>query len=177
MKNLAKRDAKISVMLATLENVAEIVAVTRAAGENLARRHGEGVWLGGVSEGMERYNIGRPKFSKTLIARAGREAIGIARLATKKPWAIDVGYFTKAAKPIYLAGMAVHPNWQGKGVGRTLLEEAEVVARAWPADAIRLDAFDGPAGAGEFYAKSGYRELAHVKYKNSPLIYYELLLK
>ena len=164
-------------MLARVEDVPEIVAVTRAAGEDLARRHGNGVWLGGVSEGMERYNIGRPKFSRTLIARSNGKAVGIARLATKKPWAIDVSYFTKCAKPLYLTGIAVHPRWQGKGVGRLLLAEAENVARAWPGDAIRLDAFDGPAGAGDFYAKNGYREVARVKYKTSPLIYYEFLLE
>lgn len=174
---MTKQDAKISVTLATVDDVAEIVAVTRAAGEDLARRHGAGAWSGGVSAGMERYNLGRPKFSKTLIARAGGEAIGIARLATKKPWAIDVKYFTKAAKPLYLTGMAVRPAWQGKGVGRLLLAEVEIVARAWSADAIRLDTFDGPAGAGEFYAKNGYREVARVKYKTSPLIYYELILQ
>lgn len=173
---MAKKLDKISVTLATVADVAEIIAITRAAGEDLAQRHGSGVWQGGVSEGMERYNLGRSKFSKTLIARAGAEAIGIARLATKKPWAIDVSYFRKVAKPLYLTGMAVHPAWQGEGVGALLLREAETIARAWPADAIRLDAFDGPAGAGEFYAKNGYREVARVSYKTSPLIYYELLL-
>jgi hypothetical protein len=45
-----------------------------------------------------------------------------------------------------------------------------------PADAIRLDAYDAQAGAGPFYTKCGYRELAHVVYKNNPLIYFERIL-
>ncbi len=93
-----------------------------------------------------------------------------------KPWAIDTAYFTAAKKPLYLTGMAVHPNLQRKGVGRLLLKEAEAIARAWPAEAIRLDAFDSAAGAGPFYEKCGFREVAHVIYKKNPLIYFERIL-
>jgi GNAT superfamily N-acetyltransferase len=72
--------------------------------------------------------------------------------------------------------MVVHPEFQRKGVGRLLMKEAEAQARAWPADAIRLDAFDADAGAGPFYSKCGYREVARVTYKKDPLVYFELVL-
>ena len=72
--------------------------------------------------------------------------------------------------------MAVHPDMQRKGMGRLLLKKAEELARTWPADAIRLDSFDAAAGAGPFYAKFGYREVARVTYKQDPLVYFELLL-
>jgi GNAT superfamily N-acetyltransferase len=72
--------------------------------------------------------------------------------------------------------MAVHPDLQRKGIGRQLMKKAEAIARAWPADAIRLDAFDAKAGAGPFYAKCGYREVARVVYKKDPLVYFELVL-
>ena len=72
--------------------------------------------------------------------------------------------------------MAVHPELQRNGIGRLLLNEAEEIARAWPADAVRLDAFDATAGAGPFYAKCGYREVARVVYKKDPLIYFEQIL-
>ena len=49
--------------------------------------------------------------------------------------------------------MAVHPGSQRKGVGRLLLKQAEAVARFWPADAIRLDAFDAAAGAGPYLSQ------------------------
>ena len=50
------------------------------------------------------------------------------------------------------------------------------VARAWPADAIRLDAYDADAGTGEFYRKCGFRECGRRVYRGTPLIYYELVL-
>ena len=62
------------------------------------------------------------------------------------------------------------------GIGRLLLEEAKTIARRRPADAIRLDAYDAPAGAGGFYVKCGFREAGRSTCQGIPLIYFELLL-
>ncbi len=179
---------KLVFAIATNSDAAELAALHRAAAENLTRRFGHGFWSSSPSERGILANMRLPKFSRILIARSnlplvrsgepvrreGRRIIGALRLATKKPWAIDTSYFTAAVKPLYLTGMAVHPNLQRKGIGRLLLREAEAHALAWPADAIRLDAFDAAAGAGPFYAKCGYREVARVVYKKDPLVYFEL---
>lgn len=98
------------------------------------------------------------------------------RLATKKPWAIDIARFTPVKRPLYLTGMAVSVAHQRKGLGRLALGDAISVARGWPADAIRLDAYDAEAGAGRFYASYGFRARGRVVYKGNPLVYYELLL-
>ena len=55
-------------------------------------------------------------------------------------------------------------------------EGQTVRLKAWPADAIRLDAYDAPAGAGDFYAKCGFREVGRATYRGVPLVYFELLL-
>jgi GNAT superfamily N-acetyltransferase len=72
--------------------------------------------------------------------------------------------------------MAVHPNWQQKGIGSLCIKEAKKKAKDWPSDAIFLDAYDARAGAGEFYRKCGFREVGRVSYRNTPLVYFELLL-
>jgi len=54
--------------------------------------------------------------------------------------------------------MAVEPDRQRHGIGCAMLEDVKRIVRARPGDAIRLDAYDLPGGAGEFYAKCGYRE-------------------
>ena len=95
------------------------------------------------------------------------------RLATKKPWAIDVSYFTACERPLYLTGMAVRPDFQRRGLGRQCVEEAVRIARDWPADAIRLDAYDADAGAGSFYHKCGFTETGRKTYRSVPLTYYE----
>jgi GNAT superfamily N-acetyltransferase len=61
-------------------------------------------------------------------------------------------------------------------LGRLALEDARETAASWPADAIRLDAFDADAGAGGFYEKCGFEERGRVVYKGDPLKYYELVL-
>jgi GNAT superfamily N-acetyltransferase len=65
---------------------------------------------------------------------------------------------------------------QRRGVGRACLQDVRRIAHAWPADAIRLDAYDAPAGAGRFYERCGYREVGRVVYRKVPLIYFESLL-
>jgi GNAT superfamily N-acetyltransferase len=73
--------------------------------------------------------------------------------------------------------MAVIPERQGAGVGRALLHEALSIARAVPAHAIRLDAYDLPAGAGEFYRKCGYAPAGGKTYRGVPLLYFELMTR
>jgi len=116
------------------------------------------------------------KQSRVLMARRDGEIIAMLSLAKKKPWAIDPAYFTTVPRPIYLTTMMVAPQWQHQGVGRQLLDEARAVARNWLADAIRLDAYDNETGAGGFYQKCGYREVGRKTYRETPLIYFELLL-
>ncbi|MFZ0392744.1 MAG: GNAT family N-acetyltransferase [Terracidiphilus sp.] len=167
---------KLRFAIAAEPDVPALASLHRAASGELTRRFGQGFWSSPPTERGLLVELRRPKFSRTLIAHSGTRIAGTLRLATKKPWAIDTAYFTPATRPLYLTGMAVHPDLQRLGVGRLLMREAEAHARAWPADAIRLDAFDKAAGAGPFYAKCGYREVAHVIYKGDSLVYFELVL-
>lgn len=167
---------KLTFATATNTDAAELAALHTAVAEDLTQRFGRGFWSSPTTERGVLANMRLPKFSRILIARSRGKIIGTLRLATKKPWAIDISYFTPAARPLYLTGMAIHPTHQRQGLGRLLMKQAESTARDWPADAIRLDAFDAAAGAGSFYTKCGYRELAHATYRNDPLIYFELTL-
>lgn len=110
------------------------------------------------------------------MAKTGGEVVSTLRLATKKPWAIDKTYFTSCKKPLYLLNMAVQPALQCQGIGRLCLEEAERLAREQPADSLRLDAYDAPAGAGEFYRKCGFQEVGRVTYRGVPLVYFEKMV-
>jgi GNAT superfamily N-acetyltransferase len=114
--------------------------------------------------------------SRIYVARHGSIMVATLRLATKKPWAIDPAQFSPAARPLYLTDMAVSPGAQRSGIGRRCLEDADELARQWPGDVIRLDAYDAPAGAGEFYAKCGYRNVGRAVYRGVPLLYFERLL-
>lgn len=158
---------------AAAADAAAIAALRTAVAERLTQDHGRGHWSAAIEErGVLR---GLHAHSRVLVARNGTDLLGTLRLATKKPWAIDPAYFTAGRRPLYLSDMAVRPDRQRQGIGRRLLDYAIGIARAWPSDAIRLDAYDGPAGAGEFYARCGFREVGRVTYRRTPLRYFELL--
>ncbi len=149
-----------------------IAALQNAAAGALTTRFGEGHWSSLVTE---RGAILAQRHARVRVGRNGKRILTVVRLATKKPWAIDVSYFTPVKRPLYLTGMVVSVAQQGQGLGRLALEDARAVATAWPADAIRLDAYDHEAGAGPFYVKCGFRERGRVVHKGDPLVYYELL--
>lgn len=161
------------ISAATADDVAAIAALRTAAAESLTREFGKGHWSSVVSEKSVLRMVREPG---VFVVRDGAAVLATFRLTTRKPWAIDTGYFTEVAKPLYLTEMAVQPARQRQGIGRRAVEEASLMARKWPSDAIRLDAYDAPAGAGGFYASCGYREVARVSYRKVPLIYYELVL-
>lgn len=164
--------------VATLEPAAPedadaIATLRTAVAADLTRRHGIGHWSAQVSEAGVRRSL---QTSRIYVARQAGEIVGTLRLATKKPWAIDPARFTPVARPLYLTDMAVAVAAQRQGIGRQCLEDAAEIARQWPTDAIRLDAYDADAGAGEFYAKCGYRQVGRAVYRGVPLVYFELLI-
>jgi GNAT superfamily N-acetyltransferase len=163
----------LSFATATETDAAAIAALSLAVAEDLTHQYGHGRWSSGTAEKTALRNV---RTSRVIVARSGTGIVAALRLATKKPWAIDPKYFTDVRKPLYLTDMTVAPEMQRKGVGRRILEDATNVARAWPCDAIRLDAYDAEAGAGAFYVKCGFRETGRVTYRKTPLIYFELLL-
>jgi GNAT superfamily N-acetyltransferase len=147
-----------------------VAAVRIAAANRLTRDFGEGHWSAHTNEAAVLRDM---KVSRVLAARDGAAVIGTLTLQAKKPWAIDASYFTQCRKALYLINMAVDPERQRSGVGRALLTEALVVARQFPADALRLDAYDAPAGAGGFYRKCGWTHVGGQPYRGVPLLYFE----
>ena len=158
--------------LATPADAAGVATLLTAAADRLSALHGEGHWS---RESTERGVLNTMRTSKVFVAKRGNLPVATMTLATKKPWAIDVSYFTPRPKIVYLLSMAVAPAVQRQGIGRTCIEQALAIAQAWPADTVRLDAYDADAGAGGFYVACGFAEVGRVVYRNVPLIYFEKL--
>ena len=158
---------------ATKDDVAAIAGLQNAAAGALTARFGAGHWSSLVTE---RSATLAQRHARVRVGRSEKRILTVLRLAKKKPWAIDVSYFTPVKRPLYLTGLAVSVANQGQGLGRQAIEDACEIARSWPADAIRLDAYDGPAGASDFYLKCGFKERGRIVYRGDPLVYYELLL-
>jgi GNAT superfamily N-acetyltransferase len=171
--NRRARDMALSFRFATDEDIPALLRLRLAVDVEQARRFGNNRWRTTISE----QSVARAlKSSRVLVAGRRGRLIATLRMATKKPWAIDLRYFTPVKKAVYLHDVDVNPPLQRSGIGRHLIERAKAVAREWPVDAIRLDAYDGPSGAGPFYRKCGFTEVGHTAYRGVPLVYFECLL-
>lgn len=163
----------LSITTATDADASAIASLRTAVAEHLTQQYGQGHWSSPVTEKSVLRGI---QTSRVLVARNDTGIIATLRLATRKPWAIDLTYFGAVPRAVYLHDMAVTPDMQRQGIGRHFLQEVIPLARALPSNAIRLDAYDADAGAGAFYAKCGFREVGQVIYRKTPLIYFELIL-
>ena len=79
----------------------------------------------------------------------------------------------------YIHRLAVHPDFQRRGIAGKLMDFAESQARAERATAIRLDTFSRNAGNQRFYENRGYRRLGAVYFPNQsayPFYCYERAL-
>jgi GNAT superfamily N-acetyltransferase len=164
---------RLKLQIATTDDVSDLVSLGIAVNQRLASQYGKGYWSAGLTE---RGVLFAMRTSAVYVARHHSRLLATVTLSTRKPWAIDKKYFGASKLPLYLTSMAVHPDKQRMGIGRLCVVAARRIAMQWPSDAIRLDAYDAAAGAGEFYSKCGFREVGRASYRNTPLIYFEMLL-
>jgi ribosomal protein S18 acetylase RimI-like enzyme len=163
----------ITFQVATASDVSQLLSLHNATTQKLISQFGRGFWSGGITGKGVLFTMRK---STVYIAKEHGMLLATFALSTRKPWAIDKSRFLNSKHPLYLTSMAVHPDVQRKGVGKLCLDEAAKIAANWPSDAIRLDAYDAAAGAGEFYRKCGFREVGKAVYRGTPLIYFEMLL-
>lgn len=167
------RASRVRVDIATPEDIPGIVSARVNAAEDLTERFGGGHWSGHATERGVAWDM---RQGKVLVAKRGKVIVGTLKIATRKPWAIDISHFTPCKRPWYLTNMAVDPKHQAMGIGRRCVLEAVRLVKEWGGEAVRLDAYDAVAGAGSFYERCGFTEVGRVSYKLTPLIYYELVI-
>jgi GNAT superfamily N-acetyltransferase len=164
---------RIKLQIVTPDQAAAIASLRATVAEKLTAQFGNGPWSSAGTEKGVRFDM---RNSAVYAAMHRNKLIASLRLDTKKPWAIDKKYFSKCQQPLYLLSMAVRPDLQRTGIGRLCIDKVKRIAKKFPSDAIRLDAYDAAAGAGEFYRKCGFREVGRATFRNCPLIYFEILL-
>ncbi|TBL81421.1 GNAT family N-acetyltransferase [Paenibacillus thalictri] len=69
-----------------------------------------------------------------------------------------------AGRPACIHRLAVHPDHQGKGIGKRLLQFAEVLAGTRGNTSIRLDVYSQNETAVAMYERAGYTERGYVYY-------------
>jgi len=151
-----------------------LAALRSAVARGMTEKFGQGPWSACPSKVEV---VRQLRASHVLVARQGTELLGTVRLVRALPWAIDSSSFTPVTKPWYVLGLAVAPQYRGKGVGRELMEAAKNTACSRGAHALWLDAYEPPAGAGPFYLKCGFRMVGRTAQGDVPLSLYEWLVE
>jgi GNAT superfamily N-acetyltransferase len=163
--------SELSFRFATERDVAALLQLRLAVHADQTRRFGDDGWSTTITE----KSVARAIRSEVLLASRGRVLVGALRMETKKPWAIDLKYFTPACKALYLHDVNVAPELQRSGIGRQLVNRTRSIAQEWPVDAVRVDTYDGSAGAATFYTRCGFSEVGRTVYRGVPLVYLEFV--
>lgn len=171
------------IQLAQLNQIEEMLALTKACGEKMN------------AEGIFQWNEAYPKIEtfQTDIAREelyvviseseldGKETIlGFIVISTKMDEEYrNVVWLTDTTDHYYIHRLAVHPNFQGKGIARNLMDFAENLAIENNKVSIRLDTFSKNLRNQKFYEARGYQRLENIFFPDQsefPFYCYELPL-
>lgn len=107
----------------------------------------------------------------------------IAGMLVAYPMHVDPGYIEEdpVLAPVnkleeddsyYICGMALFPEYRGKGIGTRLLKKAEEDCARAALRKLSLVCFEQNTNAMSLYLKNGYREIARETIVPHPLIHY-----
>ena len=142
-----------------------------------------------ISRGIYQWNEQYPSeyiFSKDIqmgrlfVFTMQEELIGVIALCEDKdPDYNAVKWLTPDGNNLYVHRLAVHPDKQGMGYARKLMDFAEQFAREQSFTSIRLDTFSQNPRNQKFYEQRGYSRLDEIflpAQSPHPFYCYELLL-
>lgn len=164
---------RVKLQPAVADDAESIAALRNAVADDLTFRHGRGPWTAYATTAAVLLDL---RNSRLHVALHRGEVIASLVLATRRPWAVAAPSATQAERPLYLCALAVAPECQRQGIGRACLEAAVGIARRAKADAVHLCAFAHAAGNGEFFRRTGWREIDCVSVHGAPCLCFERLV-
>src|SRR5690606_31335533 len=142
-----------------------------------------------VGQGIIQWNAHYPDFStfkndvsrnELYVIENPSQIIGCVVVSTymDKEY-LPVTWLTPNKNNIYIHRLAVHPEHQGKGYAKKLMDFAETLARQNQVNSIRLDTFSQNKRNQKFYELCNYKRLEDIyfpKQSEHPFQCYELIL-
>ncbi|TXK84521.1 GNAT family N-acetyltransferase [Paenibacillus sp. N3.4] len=98
------------------------------------------------------------------IKKGGRVIAAVVVDANQSPEYAALQWSEYQGKAACIHRLAVHPEFQGQGMGKQLLQFAENLARKMGSTSIRLDVYTGNPGAVNMYERAGYQEVGEVRF-------------
>tara|TARA_Y200000002_G_scaffold77010_1_gene60552 strand:- start:1755 stop:2264 length:510 start_codon:yes stop_codon:yes gene_type:complete len=114
------------------------------------------------------------------LARINKEIVGCIMLSENKDDVYkDIKWLSEDNINLYVHRLAVHPQFQKKGIGRKMMDFAEDYAKLNNYESVRLDTFSKNERNNIFYKSRGYTKLGNVyfpKQSRFPFHCYEKLI-
>jgi len=142
-----------------------------------------------IADGIYQWNEHYPNFEAFQIDSRREELyvlehqgaiIGCITLSTlKDPEYEAIQWLMPDGKNLYVHRLAIHPEHQGKGHARSLMDYIESQAKTYGARSIRLDTFSQNIRNQKFYLARGYQQLGNIyfpKQSTFPFYCFEKLL-
>lgn len=161
---------------AKISEIPEILHLTRACARAM------------ISNNIYQWNEHYPSqeaFKKDIerkelyVLKQENTLIGTVVISTlMDPEYYPVQWLTPSNNNFYIHRLAVHPDYQGKGRARQLMDYAEAFAKTKKATSIRLDTFSKNLRNQRFYEARGYQKLSAIyfpKQSKDPFYCYELV--
>ncbi|MFJ5715296.1 GNAT family N-acetyltransferase [Neobacillus sp. NPDC093127] len=111
--------------------------------------------------------------------QADKQVVGAVALDTNESKKYrDLLWEDVNGSPLIIHRLAVHPQYQGKGFGKKLLQFAEDYALTNGHTSIRLDVFSDNPGALTMYERAGFQERGIIRFpfRKVPYICFEKIL-
>jgi ribosomal protein S18 acetylase RimI-like enzyme len=86
----------------------------------------------------------------------------------------SVDWADAKGNPAVIHRLAVHPDVQGRGLGRRLLQFAEHQARSKGCSSVRLDVYSDNEHAVRLYERHGYSIRGEIRFPFRPAVYYAM---
>jgi ribosomal protein S18 acetylase RimI-like enzyme len=114
-----------------------------------------------------------------LIRINSRIAGVISRDENQSPEYQTVSWSQNEGKILVIHRLAVHPEFQGKGIARELMDDALAFAQENQYAAIRLDAYSKNPRTLKFYLSRGYEKRGEIyfPYREDPFYCFEKVLE
>jgi len=165
------------IRLAKHEDVNNIIEITKACAKHM------------INNSIYQWNDHYPTISafkkdvdrqELFVLENGKSIVGCIVISTliDKEY-LPVKWLTKNKNNIYIHRLAIHPEFQGKGLAQKLMNFAEKYAKKNNFSSIRLDTFSKNKKNQLFYELRGYKKLEEIyfpKQSEFPFYCYELVL-
>ena len=171
------------IALAELSQIEQILEVTKACGEKMNAE--------GISQWNETYpnvevfqnDIERGElyvFILEAVPDGRQEMVACIVISTEMDEKYkSVNWLSQTSDHYYIHRLAVHPDYQGNGIARKLIDFAEDLAVQNNKVSIRLDTFSKNLRNQKFYEVRDYKRLGSIYFPDQsefPFYCYELLL-